>query len=58
VGDSPRAVAVADLTGDGIPDIVTANYGDNTVSVLPGTGNGTFLPQEVFAVGEKPYSVA
>ena len=36
------SVAVADLTGDGMPDIVTANYGGNSVSVLLGNGNGTF----------------
>ena len=44
-GRQPFALAVADLTGDGIPDIVTANYADNTVSVLLGNGNGTFQPQ-------------
>ena len=33
---------MADLTGDGIDDIVTANYGNDTVSVLLGNGNGTF----------------
>ena len=51
-------MAVADLTGDGIPDIVTANAFDNTVSVLMGIGNGTFQPQQTFAVGSRPYSVA
>ena len=49
---------MADLTGDGIPDLVVANYNDDTVSVLLGKGDGTFLPQEVFPVGDKPYSVA
>ena len=51
-------MAVADLTGDGIPDLIVANYNDDTVSVLLGKGDGTFQPQEVFAVGAKPYSLA
>ena len=50
-------MVVADLTGDGIPDLVVANYNDDTVSVLIGKGDGTFLPQEVFPVGAKPYSL-
>ena len=58
MGRSPRDVVVADLTGDGIPDLVVANYNDDTVSVLIGKGDGTFLPQEVFPVGDKPYSLA
>ncbi|AHJ97750.1 FG-GAP-like repeat-containing protein [Hymenobacter swuensis] len=38
-------VAVADLTGDGRPDLVTANYVQTvsqSLSVLPGLGNGRF----------------
>ena len=58
VGRQPFALAVADLTGDGIDDIVTANYADNTVSVLIGTGDGKFEPQQVFATGDQPSSVA
>ena len=57
-GRQPFAVAVADLNGDGMPDIITANAFDNTVSVLLGNGNGTFQPQQTFAVGSRPYSVA
>jgi hypothetical protein len=37
-------VAVADLNGDGIPDILTANYDGADVSVLLGNGDGTFKP--------------
>ena len=43
---------MADVTGDGIPDIVTANYADNTVSVLLGNGDGSFQTQMVFSTGD------
>jgi hypothetical protein len=58
VGRSPRGLAVADLGGDGIPDIVVANYDDNTVNVLLGKGDGSFQPQVVYAVEVRPYAVA
>jgi len=35
-------VAMADLNGDGKPDLVTANYGTSTLGVLLGNGDGTF----------------
>ena len=44
-------MAVADLNGDGNPDIIVANSGDDTVSVLLGNGDGTFQPQQTFPVG-------
>ena len=34
VGDKPYSLAVADLTGDGMPDIIVANSAGDTVSVL------------------------
>ena len=46
VGNEPGDVAVADLNGDGRPDIVTTNFKDDTVSVLLNTAappaTGTF----------------
>ncbi len=41
---APGAVKLADLNGDGIPDLVVANSGSNNVLVYPGLGNGQFGP--------------
>ena len=43
---------------DGVPDLVTANFGSDDVSVLLGSGDGTFGPQQTFPVGDGPESVA
>ena len=40
---NPRFVAVADLTGDGLADLVTANSDSGTVSLIVGRGDGTFV---------------
>ncbi len=37
-----RALAVADVNGDGIPDVVTASYNNGTISVLLGMADGSF----------------
>jgi len=57
-GIGPNAVAVGDFNGDGNLDIVTANIGDDTVSVLLGNGDGAFQPAVTYAVGNSPFSVA
>jgi len=46
VGTSPVAIATGDLNADGVGDLVVANQGDNTLSVLLGstTIDGTFTP--------------
>ena len=40
----PGAVQLADLNGDGIPDLIVANSGSNNVLIYPGLGNGQFGP--------------
>ena len=63
VGTGPDSVAVADVNGDGKPDIIVANIGDNTVSVLlnttqSGATQANFATQQTFAAGNNPTSVA
>jgi len=46
----PQSVNCTDLNKDGNVDIVSANGGDNTVTVLSGRGNGTFASDTSFSV--------
>ena len=54
----PQAVAVADVNGDGFPDIVTANGDGNTVSVLQNAGDGSFPSALQYPTGESAVAVA
>jgi hypothetical protein len=40
-GAYPTGIAVADFNGDGVKDVVSADYHGNSVSILFGTGAGT-----------------
>ncbi len=42
VGSKPVALAVGDFDRNGKPDLVTANYGSDSLTVLLGNGDGTF----------------
>jgi hypothetical protein len=56
-GDAPSSVTLGDVNGDGKLDIITANEGFDTSSVLLGNGDGTFAAQATFATGDAPKSV-
>jgi hypothetical protein len=58
VGAAPASVAVADVNQDGKLDLVTANLGSDSVSVLLGCGSGSFPNRQDFAVGRYPEAVA
>ncbi|MBM4111915.1 MAG: hypothetical protein FJ253_00850 [Phycisphaerae bacterium] len=42
VGSTPVALGTGDLNGDGAPEIVTGNAGDDTISILVNSGDGTY----------------
>ena len=59
----PSSVAATDVNGDGKPDIVTASFSDDTISVLLNTTDSdaaapVFAAQEAFETGLHPDSVA
>ena len=43
-GDDPASASIGDISGDGRPDIVVANWYSGDLSVLVGNGDGTFQP--------------
>ncbi|UCD64527.1 MAG: VCBS repeat-containing protein [Candidatus Zixiibacteriota bacterium] len=57
VGSNPYSVFSADFDGDGDKDLVTANYGSNSVSILLNKGDATFALAVNYAVGTSPRSV-
>jgi hypothetical protein len=64
VGFAPDSIAVADVNGDGRPDLLIANVsaagGDTygTVGVLLGNGDGTFQAAQTYAAGGPAEAVA
>ena len=57
-GSNPDSLVIADVTGDGIPDVVVANAGAATASVLVGLGKGFFHPLSTLTTGQTPRFIA
>jgi VCBS repeat protein len=59
-GSQPVAIAVGDFNRDFIPDLTMANEGTNNVSIVLGTGTGTFGSPVNFALppGSGPQAIA
>jgi hypothetical protein len=58
-GSGSSSIAVADVNGDGNPDLVVTNGNSNSFAVLLGNGDGTFQTATSFVSGgNDPFSVA
>jgi VCBS repeat protein len=53
-----NALVARDLNGDGETDLVSADYGDHTMSVYLGLGGGTFATRAIYPLGIGPTAVA
>jgi hypothetical protein len=53
-GPVPYSIAVADFNGDGKADLAVADAGSNTVTVLLGRGDGSFVTAASPATGTSP----
>jgi subtilisin family serine protease len=63
VGKKPRGIVSGHFTGGPHLDLAVANLGNgtsatSTVSLLQGTGQGTFTPFRTFSVGTQPTAIA
>lgn len=46
-----KGIQIVDVNGDGIPDLLYANYGDGSLGVRLGVGDGTFGAQTEYFLG-------
>ena len=49
LGTTVRDIGFGDVTGDGVPDIVAAHNGSDTITVMPGLGGGLFAAANSFS---------
>jgi hypothetical protein len=60
IGHGPGSIAAADVNGDGVVDLITANWDNgngNTLSVWTNNGSGIFGSNATYVVGSGPRSV-
>jgi hypothetical protein len=56
-GQSSRALAIADLNGDGKADVVVANFDSQNLTVFLGQGNGEFQAKPTYSLNASPVFV-
>ena len=54
VGKNPTSIAVGDLNGDGMADLITTNIGSDSLSILLGNGDGSFRDPVTMRLPEQP----
>jgi hypothetical protein len=57
-GDGVFGAAVADYDGDAVPDVVTSNSTADTIALLRGVGDASFLPPVVVGTAARPLGIA
>jgi autotransporter-associated beta strand protein len=57
-GYGATGFALADINGDGVPDLVLVNQFSNNLSILLGNGDGTFKTAQTFPTSAQPTSLA
>jgi hypothetical protein len=57
-GYVPLSIAIGDFNGDGNVDLAVANALSGTVSILLGSGTGSFEARTDFVTGDQPRSLA
>jgi hypothetical protein len=58
VGNGPVSIAAADVSGDGRPDLIVADFSDGALTVLINSGSGSFVTASSPGVGNGPISIA
>ncbi|MEW6095882.1 MAG: FG-GAP-like repeat-containing protein [bacterium] len=56
-GGSPGIIGVGDISGDGLNDVVSANYYDNNISVFIQLPDGKLASQTTYPVNQGPFGV-
>lgn len=56
-GGSPGIIAAGDVNGDGLNDVVSANYYDNNISVFVQLPDGKLATQTTYPVNQGPFGV-
>lgn len=57
VGNRPADFALADLNGDASPDLIAANYLDDSIALLLNQGDGTYGDTARYNVGAGPMGI-
>src|SRR5262245_11130657 len=58
IASGSQSAVIADLNGDGKPDLAAVDYYVASVSILLGNGDGTFQTHQDYGVGNSPNSIA